>query len=73
MTFFTFNSNPKYTGFLCETEISLNPLCENNGPCLNNGICKVIPGTSKIECDCAYSGFSGNRCEVEFGFFSRTD
>lgn len=52
------------TGAHCEIEITVHPLCENK-PCLNDGICTVVAGTSKIECDCA-KGFTGSRCEVKY-------
>lgn len=55
--------SPGFTGVYCETEISVHPLCEPK-PCLNNGTCKVTPGTPKVECECA-KGFIGPRCETD--------
>ncbi|XP_061505186.1 protein crumbs isoform X1 [Anopheles gambiae] len=55
---------PGYTGAVCDTELSVHPLCEKN-PCANNGTCRVAPGTNTVECECL-KGFIGMRCEINW-------
>lgn len=52
-----------HSGDHCETEVNVHPLCLAN-PCMNNGACVVLAGSSSPICECR-KGFSGPRCEID--------
>lgn len=51
------------TGKFCESELRIHQLCQND-PCLNNGTCRVLPGSNSNDCVCA-PGYTGEYCETD--------